>query len=83
MVCVCEKQLGAGGGEKGGEEGEGERGGTERELCVRAGVYERCSFITDERYGANNSPNDARSKIVTMSWLPLMAQEAVARFPNL
>ena len=33
-----------------------------REMCVQAGVYERCSFTMNQRYRANYSPNDVRSE---------------------
>ena len=54
-MSASERQLGVGGEERKGRS-EGEHG---REMCVRAGVCERCWISMDQRYC---SPNDVLSE---------------------
>ena len=56
-MSVSERQLGVGGETRQGMRRNCEGHG--REMCVRAGVCERCSFSMDQRYC---SPNDVLSE---------------------
>ena len=76
---MCQRQLG-GGGWRGSERGEGVSGGNDRrEMCVRAGVYERYSFTINQDIEPTTPQMTCRPKVNKMVKCVVLRQSLFTR----